>query len=325
MLSVIKNNFERLKEHKGYIVLSIVLVLFSVIGAIYVNSVAYNRGKIAFVTNEKHVKLEECKYVDVSKVSKKPDKSDLIFGKYDAIVIDKGNNIYKIESLNDKDFKNMIKGLIYNPEIKLPKDSTERGIGTEILSFLLMIILMQGSSYMLFYSEDKEKGIIERVLVSPISFMSYLAGQLLFSLIFIFCPTFIIISIVKILGFSVGFSLMQYALLLLILTVHAAAFGLVIYSFNKTSDNANLMGMFIVILTSILAGSYSAVVKGNKILEKITNILPQKHYISFINAVEQSTCNYKTLLHLGYIILITVIFFGLAIWKNRRDYVEADN
>lgn len=63
-------------------------------------------------------------------------------------------------------------------------------------------------------------------------------------------------EILCLLGVSVGFSLPQYALLFGVVALLATAAALCINAFFKVADTANMAGTCILILTSILAGSF---------------------------------------------------------------------
>jgi ABC-2 type transport system permease protein len=124
-----------------------------------------------------------------------------------------------------------------------------------------------------------------------------------------------------VLGFNIGFSLLQYIALLGLICSFGIAFAMFLNSIVKVSDTANMMGSSIVVLTTTLAGSFYSFENGNKILEKAIWILPQKDFLSFVQGLESGKAVTAMFPQMSYVIIISLLFFTFSIIKIKKDYV----
>ncbi|MCB6603666.1 hypothetical protein LI129_22955, partial [Erysipelatoclostridium ramosum] len=67
---------------------------------------------------------------------------------------------------------------------------------------------------------------MERILLSPITFSSYLGGMILFTMLSVTLPALLTLAVYCIVGIDIGFSLAVYAGLLFVLSLFAPAFAL---------------------------------------------------------------------------------------------------
>jgi ABC-2 type transport system permease protein len=320
MLTIFKNNFNRLWEEKAYLIISTFLTICAVAAAILLTNKVEVKGNIAVVSKENNAAITNCKYFNITVLKSKPKKSELVQNRYDAIVTrDKGN--YKINTIKSNELKNMLAAAIRNPKGFVPPMGTERRVGTNIIGYIMMFILIQGVLYARFFAEDKEKQMIKRVAISPIAFTNYLLGHAIFMIVIIMVPTFIVIAAAKLFGAAIGFSLLHYAVLLLILSMMSTAFALFLNSFFCTADTANMLGSAIILLTSILAGSFYSFSKNRELFNKILHVIPQKDFINYVDALEKGAVSKNLNVQLGYVIGLIVFMFIFAIVKTRRDYV----
>jgi ABC-2 type transport system permease protein len=313
-------------EEKGYLITSILLTFCAVVAAIALTNKVEVRGNIAFVTKEiateENVALfSENKYFTVTILEDEPAKSELLFHRYDAIVSVKDGK-YEIESIKGDEFKAQLSEALQHPESFVPDTSKERGIGANIIGFMMMFLLMQGILYARLFAQDKEKHMIERVAMSPIAFSEYLLGHTMFIMLLIFVPAFVVVVFAKIVGISIGFTLIQYAGLIGCLALLSTTFALFLNSLFCVVDTANMLGSSIVVLTSMLAGSFYSFAKSNDIFNQILYILPQKDFINFMNAIEKGTVSGNIKLQFIYVMTLSCLFLVFACLKTRRDYVH---
>ena len=102
-------------------------------------------------------------------------------------------------------------------------------------------------------------------------------------------PVFWLLWLQSLIGIDIGFSLPVYAGLIGILALLSTAFALFLNSFFDVADTANMLGSAIIILTSILAGSFYSLSKEASLLDKFLLLLPQKDFINFVNALEKGS------------------------------------
>jgi len=125
-----------------------------------------------------------------------------------------------------------------------------------------------------------------------------------------------------ILRLDIGLGLLNYLFLISMLCALSSSFTIFASALFKKSETANMAVSSIVVLTSILAGSFYSFDKDNKLLEYIITVLPQKSFLSISNLLEQG----KGICHwFGYglyIILLILALFIFAVIKTKRAYIN---
>ncbi|AVP63337.1 ABC transporter permease [Clostridium botulinum] len=321
VFAILKNNFYRVISKKSIIVTTIIFVPLMIMAAVYFTGKMEIKGTIAVVSENKSVNLNT-KHLNVKMLDKRPNISELLLNKYDAVLEDKGNGKIQITTIKGEKFKNTIKNYLKLPQnIKGNIDIGEkRGVGTNILGFLIMIILVQSVGLMVLYPEDRDFKTFRRMLVSPVSEGKYLLAQGIFNFIIIYIPVFLAIEITKaVFNVNIGFSYGNLAILLSIITFLGTAFALFITSAIDDLESSLMLGSVIITLTSILSGSFYSFSDNNKILDMIISILPQKSYLTLVQGVEngKSILNYK--LELSYIVILILVLFTLASLMTKKS------
>ena len=327
MLVILKNDWKRLMEEKLYLFVSMGLTICAVVAAIVLTSSIETKGNIALILPQNQeisdsvTQFTKSQYFNVSILEMAPPKSELVQNRYDAIVTIDGNGAYSIETIKSDQIKTMIYATLENPNTFVPNMQSSRKIGTNIIGYMMMFLLIQGVLYAKLFADDKEKHLIERVIMSPIAFRKYLFGHAVFMIAMIAIPTFCVMTVAQILGVSIGFSLLTYGLLIGVLAILATSFALFLNSFFCVADTANMLGSSSVLLSTILAGSFYSFAKEESLFDKLIHILPQKDFIDFTNALEKGNLTSTIKLELLYVIGLSVVFFAIAVIKTRRDYI----
>ncbi len=319
-MSVFKNLYDRIKTKKYYLVISTVMTMISIFAAVYFHAKLEVKGNIAVVTTNKETDFQS-DYFHFTTMEERLPMYQLVLGKYDGEIVEKGDGGFEVITIKNQDFETMLKEMVKQPDGFSPPLQNDRGIGTNIIGYLILFILLQCVLFMFMLAEDMERKQIERITVAPISFFTYLSSHFFFSFALIFTPAFFILAVMKGFSFSIGFNLWQYALLLALLCMMGLSFSLFLISLVKVSDTANMIGSSIVILTTILSGSFYSFEKGNKIFEKMVWVLPQKDYLSFVQGLESGKVVSAMLPQLCYCITVFLFFFAFAVIKIKNDYV----
>jgi len=318
---ILKNNFRRLMEHKSKLLLFLILTSAAIAAALFINTKAEIAGHIA-VVSENEIVIPST-YLNITPLEEAPAMSELVSGKYDAAVTFDAQGQYEIQTIKNDDFKQILESILRDPSAYHAKEIRTRGNGTNIVGFMIMFIFMQGISMMFMFSEDKEKKLINRIVSSPVSFTGYLCGHCFFTFAFLLAPVMLMLLAARfIFRIDMGFNLLNYLFLISLLGALATSFALFLIALFRKGDTANMVGSAIVTLTSLLAGGFYSFDKGNKILETIIKVLPQKAFLSMSDLIEQGN-DISSWYHYGlYIIVLTVAFFITAIVKTRKDYVK---
>jgi ABC-2 type transport system permease protein len=295
------------------------ITLVSIVLAIYVTGVSQVKGHVVWVS-ETAAAPASSKMLSIVAEKQEPPYSALVRQQYDAYVIDKGNGDYSIITLRNGQFKAMLTELLKNPDAPIPTDKSDRGVGVNIFGFMLMFLLMGVFMNLFTFADDKEKGQLSRIAISPVSFSGYLAAQFIYCLS-MFLPSYLMIALMKAIGFNIGFSLLQYALLLFVLALLGISFCLLLNTLLKKPDNASMLGNVILVLSSILSGSFYSFSKDNRILDDIVKILPQKQLLDFAQELQNGGV-LSNLMPLCYVVAFSLVLFTLAYVILVKQFVK---
>jgi ABC-2 type transport system permease protein len=134
-------------------------------------------------------------------------------------------------------------------------------------------------------------------------------------------PAWAMLAAMKAGGCDIGFSLLEYVGLFLLLAIPGISFALLLNTFIKKPDNANMFGNSVLIVTSTLAGCFYSFSKNNAVLDSLIKILPQKQFMDFALNLQNGEA-WQHLFPLLYILILSAVMFGAAYAKLKRDYVE---
>lgn len=289
MIKLLRNEFERIRHKKAVLIIAFVVMPLMIGVAIFFSSHSTTNEKIAYLGADT-VPTFGYDQFSIEAVTAMPTISQLVSGEYAAVVQKDVDGKYSVTTLKNSKDKAAIEVLFQTG--KLPADykgddvkRQERGIGTNILGFITMLLLMQGVALTALYPEDRTNKTFRRIMTAPVGANTYLAAQFLFTFICLYVPTYGAILLFRIcFGISIGVSLGTMALLLLVLTLFATSFALFISS--ALNRNINLVTSGISIVTCILAGCFIPLTTDNKVLTTIFKALPQSTFMEMVHGLE---------------------------------------
>lgn len=321
LFNIFKNNFFRLLAKKIIIVVAIVFIPLMIVGGVYFNSKMEAKANIAVVTDNQKLNVSN-KYMNMKVMKEEPSMSDLVLNKYDAVIEEKGKGNFKIITIKSDKLKNQIESFLKNPSsvTKVPNSENKRGVGTNIIGFLIMIVFILQINLMLFYPEDRDLGTFKRILISPVSGSKYLISQGIFDFLVAFVPTYISVIIVSaVFNVNIGFSYLQFAGFLALLLLLGTAFALFITSLVDDVDNAAMLGNAVIMITSILSGSFYSFTDDNKILDTLVSAIPFKSYLTLVQGIENGNNLMNYYGQLIYVFLVILVLFILGIFITKRN------
>lgn len=319
-LTVLKNDYLRTTPRIVPFIFITLVMLASMMLAVYITGIAQVKGHVVFVTENTSETLPQSKYLSVTVLPEKPPVSSLVEQKYDAYITRDVSGNYSIETLRNDDFQKMLKLLLKNPDVNVADSKTERGVGVNILGFIMMFLLMTSLANMFVFADDKEQGQLRRIAASPASFGVYLAAHCVYCLSFAL-PEYLMLVILKCCGWNIGFNLLQYALLMTVLVFLGISFSLVLNTLFRKPDNANMLGNSVTVLTSVLAGSFYSFSKDNTALNNIIKVIPQKDLMDFAQNMQNGSTSghYGSI---GYVIVFSLALFSFSCVVLRKKYVK---
>lgn len=321
MLNLFRNRWERILAKKAVIIIAVIIIPLMVGAAILFSGKPVLKETIAFVTEQDEMKnLPKDPAFRVVMVHQKPRFSDLVLGKY-AAVVEKNHQDYKVTTLKSEADKKMIRELFetgkmpnsYKGEDKI---RTERGTGTNILGFIVMLVFMQGVALTALYPEDRMLKTFRRILVSPVNENKYLSVQFIFTFLCLYIPTYLAIVMTTILfHVDIGFRLDILAELLAVLAVLAASFA--IFMSSVMDRNLSLVTSGISVVTSVLSGCFISFTTNLPVLDALCAILPQKAFMTFIHGIEIGQTMREFKFQLFYIFLWSALFYFFGGFMTR--------
>ncbi|MBP2098169.1 ABC transporter permease [Enterococcus rivorum] len=322
MLVIIKNDWYRTWNNKGRLVMMFLLMIAAMVIALYMGNHAKERINIG-VVGEQNQALQASEIVQITYLTQLPPTSELVKGTYDAI-IQKKDTGFEVKTIKNDDYRKKVAQLLAHPSQKETISGKKRGTGSLIIGFLLMFILMTSLTNSFTFNEDKEKRMIERVLTTPINLLKLLLAHSLFSFLLLFIPTLLIVYSAKLIfQLSIGFNLLEYFLLLGLICLFATAVSLFFAALFDDSDRSNMMGSVVVVISTILSGSFFSFANGNRWLNTLIQLLPQKRYLDIVTYLEQGELVSKMLPNILYVFVFTLLFFLFALLKTQKDYIRS--
>lgn len=319
MIDLITNHFKRLWAVKERMIIMFLMILCSIGFAIYTSNQESQPMRIGLV----NISVNEFPQSDQVKfitLTNQPSIVQLIKGDYEAVVSKKGTTL-EVTSLKEEAFNQQLKRMMNGEQVEsvgIQKNS--EGVGSKIIGFMLLFLLLTSVTNMILFNEDKEKKILSRIISAPTSRIKLLVSYCLVNFMMLYFSSLSIIIVAKILGFNVGFSILIYSLLLALICLFATSFSLFNASMISSGDQANMFGSMVVILTTLLAGSFFTVENKNRWIDTFIQWLPQKKYLSLVTAVENGTDFYKTIASpLFYLCFITFLLFLISNIKVKID------
>lgn len=320
-LAVLKNDYLRTAPRIIPVVIFTVITLATILFSVYITGTQQVKAHVVVIPESASVRVpQSTKNLSVTVLSQTPPHSSLVEQKYDAIVTARSDGSYRIETLRSGDFKNMLQFLLKNPDGKIPGYQTERGTGVNIIGFMMMLLLMGSFSNLFTFADDKEQGQLGRIVTAPVSFSCYLAAHCFYCLTLLL-PEYLLLVLLKLCGWNIGFSLLQYAGLMTVLAFLGISFALLLNTLIKKPDNASMLGNSVTVLTSVLAGSFYSFSKNNPVLDNVIRVFPQKALMNFSMNLQSGTAA----AHPGsllYVIAFSLALFTLSCMILRKTYIK---
>ncbi|OBZ18431.1 hypothetical protein A8L34_02275 [Bacillus sp. FJAT-27264] len=319
MLTILKNNYSRMLTRLPLVVIMTVLMLGMIALAVYFTNLQQVRGHIALISEADTVPVHS-DLLSIDILPNEPPRSTLVKHRYDAIVKEDGDGQYNITTLKNDEYEAMLLNLLEHPEGPAPVLQGDRGVGSNVIGFLMLFLLMSTFMNLFTFAEDREKGQFARIIMSPVSLISYLAAHIIYC-VSMFLPLFLALVVMKISGFAIGLTLVQYALLLLMICVLGISIALLLYTLFDKPDNASMLGNSVLALSTILAGSFYSFSQNNPVLDTIVSVLPQKQILNAAVNLERHTSGFQLWPWL-YPMLLIGLFLSITMYKLRSKYVQ---
>ena len=302
-------NMQRMASRKAYLLVTYVMIVLAIAGAVLLANYGGMKVKLAVVGALD--RLSGLERFQVESVNDTPPVSSLVRQKYDGIITVQVDGAFEVLTIKGEKLEAEIREVLAGGTIQ---DEPQRGIGTTMMGFLLMILLLQGVMFLTLFGEDRESGTLRRTALSPAGLKAYLGAQCLVAFLMLYVPTVVIICAARLgFGLELGYSLPAIAVLLIVPVLLAVGFALFVMAACRSSDNAVMTGGALTVLTCLLSGTVYAVTNEQTWWKYITQWLPQTQWMSVVGKLEQGLAISQWIGPLSYV-LAWVVAFMIAGW-----------
>jgi len=317
MIIMTKNILYRMFQNKAYLIISLVFTPIVIFFSIYFSTNLAIKGNIA-VVNIENLPVSRGDF-KITYLDEKPKLSELVKDKYDAVIYKEDGN-FKIDTVKVEKFRNTLESALKGEDIATSTDN-KRGVTSNIIGFITMLIIIQGVTLYKFYYKEKG-GIAKRILSSNLSNEMYVFSHFMATFIMLFSPVATITLVAKeVLKIDTIVSGMELTFIIFILCLFAATFGLIISVCVKSDENAMMVGSMATIITTLLSGSFFEI-SDNKVVELISYIFPQKHILDFTIALENGNKANIGIMIIIIIASLLIVMIGAVINKNKIQGVN---
>lgn len=151
MSILLKNNFERIKYHKAILLIACVIMPIFICAAVYISNHSTSKEIIAVLEGSVSADIS-CEQYAFTNVKEEPPLSAFVDGTYAAYAKREEDGTYSITTLKSQHDKQAIQILLTTGQLPTNYKGedikrSERGVGTNILGFVTMLILMQSTVY----------------------------------------------------------------------------------------------------------------------------------------------------------------------------------
>ena len=168
---------------------------------------------------------------------------------------------------------------------------------------------------------ERKNGSLQRLLTTPIRRSEVIAGHVLAMFLVVFAQE----SILVILGqyaFGVDYLRQPWAILMMMvaLAMWAAGLGLLIGAISKKEDQVIVLSLVAMFIFAAMGGAWFPLEVTGKTFATIGHFMPTAWAMDgFQNIVTRGLGLTSVLFPAGMLLVYTIVFFGLAVWRFRFE------
>jgi len=329
-LIVFKNNFKRgLHKKTAFLInllLPIVVVMLGII-ANYANNSVANIGVVYSGENLKAKTvmqaLNDTVGIEARLANSDMINTDVILGKYTAVV-EFMEDSFTLSSVKDQNtllhLENLIKNYIQNPTAVNADFLQEHNlsIAQRTTAFILLFLMITATMTASLMIKDKNNRTFKRFLHSPQNAVTYLLGNITYNFVITYFQFFVSVSVMELLGINLGISYLNFLVMGIWIATLATAFGTCMASFFNNEMYSNLLSTCIVLILSLIGGTFIPFHKMPTGLQYISGISPWRWFIRIVMSMEQGNNWFSNRQSLLILTLFIVVFSLIALSKNRK-------
>lgn len=168
---------------------------------------------------------------------------------------------------------------------------------------------------------ERKNGSLQRLLTTPIRRSEVIAGHVLAMFLVVFTQEGILIILGQY-AFGVDYLRQPWAILIMMvaLALWAAGLGLLIGAISKKEDQVIVLSLVAMFIFAAMGGAWFPLEVTGKTFATIGHLMPTAWAMDgFQNIIMRGLGLTSVLFPAGMLLLYTVVFFGLAIWRFRFE------
>jgi ABC-2 type transport system permease protein len=168
---------------------------------------------------------------------------------------------------------------------------------------------------------ERKNGSLQRLLTTPIRRSEVIAGHVLAMFLVVFAQEGILVILGQY-AFGVDYLRQPWAILIMMvaLALWAAGLGLLIGAISKKEDQVIVLSLIAMFIFAAMGGAWFPLEVTGKTFATIGHLMPTAWAMDgFQNIVMRGLGFTSVLFPAGMLLLYTVVFFGLAIWRFRFE------
>ena len=329
-LIVFKNNFKRGLHKKTAFLINLLLPIIVVMLGIIANYANNSVANIGVVYSGENLKaktvmqaLNDTVGIEARLANSDMINTDVILGKYTAVV-EFMEDSFTLSSVKDQNtllhLENLIKNYIQNPTAVNADFLQEHNlsIAQRTTAFILLFLMITATMTASLMIKDKNNRTFKRFLHSPQNAVTYLLGNITYNFVITYFQFFASVSVMELLGINLGISYLNFLVMGIWIATLATAFGTCMASFFNNEMYSNLLSTCIVLILSLIGGTFIPFHKMPTGLQYISGISPWRWFIRIVISMEQGNNWVSNRQSLLILTLFIVVFSLIALSKNRK-------
>jgi len=329
-LIVFKNNFKRGLHKKTAFLINLLLPIIVVMLGIIANYANNSVANIGVVYSGENLKaktvmqaLNDTVGIEARLANSDMINTDVILGKYTAVV-EFMEDSFTLSSVKDQNtllhLENLIKNYIQNPTAVNADFLQEHNlsIAQRTTAFILLFLMITATMTASLMIKDKNNRTFKRFLHSPQNAVTYLLGNITYNFVITYFQFFVSVSVMELLGINLGISYLNFLVMGIWIATLATAFGTCMASFFNNEMYSNLLSTCIVLILSLIGGTFIPFHKMPTGLQYISGISPWRWFIRIVMSMEQGNNWFSNRQSLLILTLFIVVFSLIALSKNRK-------
>jgi ABC-2 type transport system permease protein len=168
---------------------------------------------------------------------------------------------------------------------------------------------------------EKEEGTLRRILSSPMSRASIIAGKMLAFGVVVFLQVIVLFSVgYALFKMPLGQSPLALLLLTLALALASTSLGMLVGALCRTSKQADRLGMILGFVLLVLGGGIFPLFRSQGLMGTLSRLTPNAWAIEgYMGLVADNWTLLQTAPNILVMFGFAVVFFGIAVWRFRFE------